>query len=121
MSTFIILRDTLGEGFITFEGLELEPIYDLNELCITVQDIIEEILTEDGVESIESYEKIEDKIPLDEQICIFKIAEEIDNLSINDFIYDQMHKLKMKQAKDRDNHDKGDYELYLKLKDKYES
>lgn len=109
--TYIILRDTFGNGLETISNIRLDMIknHQLNEyIC----DAAEIVANEDGYESVSQYIK-EDRICMGETLVICEIVEELKGKSVDTYILDVLKGQEEKQNSE-------DYQLYLKLKEKFE-
>jgi hypothetical protein len=113
---YLILRDTLGDGLDTFDSIQFEVIEE-KDLDEYVQSAIDEILEEQGADSVAEYQ--EGPVPLDiaSEIVILECVETVKNLPHGEYI---------KQMCDKyDDSVKGkeldEYKEYLRLKEKFES
>ncbi len=106
--TYIILRDTYGNGLKPFTSLELE-VYNKDQLEEAVAVAAQELLDENG-ETMEEYEENES---LSDSIVICEIVDTIDGTYASDYIRNIIVENKIKQSNE-------EYELYLKLKEKFE-
>ena len=112
--TYIILRDTFGRGLETISNIGLEVI-EKHQLDDYICDAVEITLQEDGYESLSEYEERWDDgaNPMGEILVICEIVETIKDKSVDTYIRDVL-----KAKKEKEN--KEEYELYLKLKEKFE-
>jgi threonine dehydratase len=108
--TYIILRDTFGDGLETISNIGVDVI-EKNQLDQYICDAAEIILAEDGWDGVEAYD--EENIPMGETLVICEIVETIKDKSVDTYIRDVLKKQKEKENKE-------EYELYLKLKEKFE-
>ena len=106
--TFIILKDTFGNGLTTFKSTGLE-VYDKDLLEEYVAAAAQELL-DDGYE--EEYDEGGDIITISNTIVICEIAERIGCMSVEDYI-----KEVVKQKEDTGRKER--WELYLKLKEEF--
>ena len=112
--TYIILRDTFGRGLETISNIGLEVI-DEHQLNDFICDATKITLEEDGFESLSEYEERWDAgaNPMGEILVICEIVETIKDKSVDTYIKDVL-----KGQAEKEN--KEEYELYLKLKEKFE-
>lgn len=108
--TYIILRDTFGNGLETISDIGVNVIEErhLDEYICNAAEIL---LNEDGWDGVEAYD--EENIPMCETLVICEIAETIKGKSVDTYIRDVL-----KAQEEKEN--KEEYELYLKLKEKFE-
>jgi len=108
--TYIILRDTFGNGLETISDIGVNVIEErhLDEYICNAAEIL---LHEDGWATVEAYD--EENIPISETLVICEIAETIKGKSVDTYIRDVL-----KAQEEKEN--KEEYELYLKLKEKFE-
>ena len=108
--TYIILRDTFGDGLETISNIGVDVIeeHQLDEYICAAAEII---LAEDGYESINAYD--EENEPMGETLVICEIVETIKDKSVDTYVLDVL-----KGQSEKEN--KEEYELYLKLKEKFE-
>ena len=108
--TYIILRDTFGRGLETISNIGLEVIeeHQLDEYISAAAEII---LDEDGWDGVEAYDQ--ENIPMGETLVICKIVETIKDKNVDNYILDVL-----KAQEEKENTE--EYELYLKLKEKFE-
>jgi len=109
--TYIILRDTFGRGLETISNIGLEIIEE-HELDDYICDATEIILEEVGYEILSEYEA-DGANPIGEEIVICEIVGELKGKSVDTYILDVLKGKEEKQNKE-------EYELYLKLKEKFE-
>jgi len=109
--TYIILRDTFGNGLETISNIGLEVIekYQLNDYICDAADIV---ANEEGYESVSEYIK-ESRICMGETLVICEIVEIIKDKSADTYVLDVL-----KGQVEKENTE--EYELYLKLKEKFE-
>lgn len=107
---YIILRDTFGDGLETISNIRLDVIekHQLNEYICAAAEII---LAEDGYESINAYD--EENQPMGETLVICEIVGELKGKSVDTYILDVLQ-----QQEEKENTE--EYDLYLKLKEKFE-
>lgn len=121
--TYIILKDTFGDGLETISNIGLEVIEDvqLDEYIIDAAKIIAQ---EDGYEDPKSYNDDHKDLPIEETLVICEIKETIWGHSesrpipscdviVSDYIKGVIKKHMDKETKEQ-------YALYLKLKEKFE-
>ena len=108
--TYIILRDTFGDGLETISNIGVDVIekHQLNEYICAAAEII---LAEDGYESINAYD--EENEPMGETLVICEILDEVKGKNVCNYIGDVLQ-----QQEEKENTE--EYELYLKLKGKFE-
>ena len=108
--TYIILRDTFGDGLETISNIGVDVIekHQLNEYICAAAEII---LAEDGYESINAYD--EENEPMGETLVICEILDEVKGNNVCNYIGDVLQ-----QQEEKENTE--EYELYLKLKEKFE-
>jgi hypothetical protein len=110
--TYIILRDTFRNGLETISNIGLEVI-EKNQLNEYICDAAEILLVEDDqYASINDYHD-DGNIPMGETLVICEIVETIKDKSVDTYIRDVLKKQEEKENKE-------EYELYLKLKEKFE-
>jgi hypothetical protein len=107
--TYIILRDTFGNGLEPLISVGLE-VYDKDHLEEAVAAAAQELLGEEGYENMEEYDC--DGISISNTIVICEIAETIGCMSVENYI-----KEVVKQREDTGRKER--YELYLKLKEEF--
>jgi hypothetical protein len=112
--SYIILRDTFGRGLETISNIGLEVI-DEHQLDDFICDAAEITLAEDGYESLSEYEERWDEgaNPMGKILVICEVLDKFKGISSDVYIQDV---LKNKQ----DQKDAEEYQLYLKLKEKFE-
>lgn len=108
--TYIILRDTFGDGLETISNISVDVIeeHQLDEYICAAAEII---LAEDGYESINAYD--EENEPMGETLVICEILDEVKGKNVCNYIGDVLQ-----QQEEKENTE--EYELYLKLKEKFE-
>ena len=108
--TYIILRDTFGRGLETISNIGVDVIekHQLDEYICAAAEII---LAEDGYESINAYD--EENEPMGETLVICEILEELKGKNVSNYIGDVLQ-----QQEEKENTE--EYDLYLKLKEKFE-
>jgi hypothetical protein len=110
--TYIILRDTFGDGLTTFSSSGLE-LYDKDQLEEGILAAAQDLFDEDGVDSVYEYEEEHAPLVISDAIVICEIVDTIDGTYASDYIRNHIVESKIKQSTE-------DYELYLKLKEKFE-
>ncbi len=112
--TYIILRDTLGAGLATFESTKLE-VFSEQSLPEAVVEVGQELMDNAGIDNIYEYEEeLGRHLAISDEIVICEIIDEVDKMSADDYIRHHIAEFKIKQSTD-------EYELYLKLKKKFEN
>jgi threonine dehydratase len=108
--TYIILRDTFGRGLETISNIGVDVIeeHQLDEYICAAADII---LAEDGWDGVDAYD--EDNVPMGETLVICEILGELKGKNVDTYIQDV---LKNKEEQK----DAEEYQLFLKLKEKFE-
>jgi len=106
--TYIILRDTFGNGLTTFSSVGLE-VYDKDQLEEAVVAAAQELLDEDGVETMEEYNG---DFTISNTIVICEIVEKVGCMSVENYINEVVKQKEDNERKER-------YELYLKLKEEF--
>jgi hypothetical protein len=108
--TYIILRDTFGDGLETISNIGVDVIeeHQLDEYICNAAEIL---LDEDGWDGVEAYD--EENIPMSETLVICEVVGELKGKNVDTYIRDV---LKEKEQKENTE----EYELYLKLKEKFE-
>jgi threonine dehydratase len=109
--TYIILCDTFGNGLETISDIGVDVIekHELNDYICAAADIV---ANEEGYESVSEYIK-ESRICMGETLVICEIVEELKGKSVDTYILDVLKEQEEKQNSE-------DYQLYLKLKEKFE-
>ena len=109
--TYIILRDTFGDGLETMSNIRLDVIenHQLNEYICAAAEIV---ANEEGYEDLNTYIE-ESTLPMEETLVICEIVETIKDKSVDTYIKDVL-----KGQVEKEN--KEEYELYLKLKEKFD-
>lgn len=108
--TYIILRDTFGDGLETISNIGVDVIeeHQLNDYIYNAAQII---LAEDGYESMDTYN--EENIPMSETLVICEILGELKGKDVDAYIDEVLMKRETEYTL-------KEYELYLKLKEKFE-
>jgi|DEB0MinimDraft_6_1074348.scaffolds.fasta_scaffold115160_1 phosphoribosylpyrophosphate synthetase len=107
--TFIILKDTFGNGLTTFDSVGLE-VYDKDELEEVVAAAAQELLDEDGYEDMEEYDG--NRITISNTIVICEIVEKVGRMSVENYIKEVVKQKEDTVRKER-------FKLYLKLKEEF--
>ena len=109
--TYIILRDTFGDGLETISNIGVDVIeeHQLNEYICAAAEII---ANEEGYETLNTYIE-ESTLCMGETLVICEIVETIKDKSVDTYVLDVL-----KGQSEKEN--KEEYELYLKLKEKFE-
>ena len=109
--TYIILRDTFGDGLETISNIGVDVIekHQLNEYICAAAEIV---ANEEGYGSLSEYIK-ESTLCMGETLVICEIVETIKDKSVDTYVLDVL-----KGQSEKEN--KEEYELYLKLKEKFE-
>jgi hypothetical protein len=110
--TYLILRDTFGDGLTTFRSTELE-IHGIDQLEEAVVAVAQELLDQDGVDSVCEYEEEHAPLVISDAIVICEIVDNIEGADTTNYIRNLIVESKVKQSVE-------EYELYLKLKEKFE-
>jgi len=110
--TYIILRDTFGDGLETISNIGLEVIeeHQLDEYISAAAEIT--LLEDDQYCCISDYHD-DENLSMGETLVICEIAETIKDKNVDNYIRDVL-----KAQEEKEN--KEEYELYLKLKEKFE-
>jgi hypothetical protein len=108
--TYIILRDTFGRGLETIPNIGLEVI-DFHQLDDYICDAAEITLAEDGYDKADAYD--EENEPMGETLVICEVLDKIGTQNVVSYIQDAIRNKE-------NNKNEEDYELYLKLKEKFE-
>ena len=106
--TYIILRDTFGSGLKSFTSLDLE-VYNKDQLGEAVAVAAQELLDEDGFETMEEYNG---DFTISNTIVICEIVEKVGCMSVENYINEVVKQKEDTERKER-------YELYLKLKEEF--
>ena len=112
LMTYIILRDTFGDGLETISNIGVDVIekQQLNEYIYAAAEIV---ANEEGYETLNTYIE-EITLPMEETLVICEIVETIKDKSVYTYIRDVLKEQEEKQNKE-------EYALYLKLKKKFEN
>lgn len=106
--TYIILRDTLGRGLETISNIGLDVI-EKDQLDEYICHAAEIIADEDGYGDLSNY--------LEHADCIIVICEILTKnefgTPVSDYVFDVVEERKNEKEKE-------EYELYLKLKEKFD-
>lgn len=108
--TYIILRDTFGDGLETISNIGLDVIED-HQLDEYICDAAEIVANEDYA-SVSDYHD-DGNISMGKVLVICEIVGELKGKSVDTYILDVFKGQEEKQNKE-------EYELYLKLKEKFE-
>ncbi len=111
LMTYIILRDTFGDGLETISNIGVDVIekHQLNEYICAAAEIV---ANEEGYESLSEYIK-DSRICMGETLVICEIVEELEGKRADTYVLDVL-------KEQEENQNKEEYELYLKLKEKFE-
>jgi hypothetical protein len=109
--TYIILRDTLGCGLKNISNIGLD-VFEKDQLDEYICHAAEIIADEEGYEDLNTYIE-ESTLPMEETLVICEIVETIKDKSVDTYIKDVL-----KGQVEKEN--KEEYELYLKLKEKFD-
>ncbi len=108
--TYIILRDTFGDGLETIPNIGVDVIEE-HQLNDYIWGAVQTILSEDGYSTVDDYE--EENIPMCETLVICEIMGEFKGKNVDYYISEVITKRETEYTKD-------EYETYLKLKEKFE-
>jgi hypothetical protein len=109
--TYIILRDTLGRGLKTISNIDLD-VFEKDQLDEYICDAAEIIADEDGYGDLSNY--LEHADCVGDSIVICEILTEIKfGTTVSDYVFGVVEKRKNEKEKE-------EYELYLKLKEKFD-
>ena len=108
--TYIILRDTLGDGLEQIPNIDL-CVIDKEQLPEWTLEAAEIIMNDEGCGSVIEYEMDGPKI--EDEIVICEILGEIDGVPIDKWIRHQVVEGKIKKSN-------KEYQEYLRLKEKFE-
>jgi hypothetical protein len=108
--TYIILRDTFGRGLETIPNIGVDVIeeHQLDEYICAAAEIT---LAEDGWDGVDAYD--EENVPMCETLVICEVLDKIGTQNVVSYIQDAIRNKE-------NNKNEEDYELYLKLKEKFE-
>lgn len=108
--TYIILRDTFGDGLKTISNIGVDVIeeHQLDEYICAAAEII---LTEGGYENIDAHDK--ENEPMGGILVICEILGEVKGKNVRNYIQDVLQQQEKKENTE-------EYDLYLKLKEKFE-
>ena len=109
--TYIILRDTFGDGLETISNIGVDVIeeHQLNEYICAAAEII---ANEEGYETLNTYIE-ESTLCMGETLVICEILDEVKGKNVSNYIGDVLQ-----QQEEKENTE--EYDLYLKLKEKFE-
>ena len=110
---YILLKTGFGKGISLFNSTGLKPYHKdkLSEVLLTVG---QELLDEGGYDNVYEYERDCYPEPIQDRILVCGISTTIDGEYIGNYIRYHIVEGKIKQSN-------GEYELYLKLKEKFEN
>ena len=110
-----MLRDTLGDGLETFPYFDLLVASDEEELAKYVNAAFEYLLEENGYEPITSVAEYEKDVgwPIGQEIVVAQFVNSIGGKEPSAWMREKLSAVKKKK-------DDEDYQLYLKLKEKFE-
>lgn len=124
--TYIILRDTFGDGLETISNIGLEVIEDV-QLDEYIIDAAKIIAHEDGYEDPKSYNDDHKELPIEETLVICEIKatmwemwEHYPGASLRESRPTCSDYIRGVIKKHMDTENKEQYALYLKLKEKFE-
>ena len=117
LMTYIILRDTFGDGLETISNIGLE-VFNGDQLGDGIIDAAGIIAEEDGYEDLKSYIDNHKALPIEETLVVCEIRGLIREgpgliSTCTDYIKGVIKKHMDKETKEQ-------YALYLKLKEKFE-
>lgn len=109
---YIILKTGFCKGISLFKSTELKTYHkeELPEVLLTVG---QELLDEGEYNSVYDYERDNYPEPIEDRILVCEIPTTIDGTYIGTYIRYHIVESKIKQSDE-------EYELYLKLKEKFE-
>jgi hypothetical protein len=109
--TYIILRDTFGDGLETISNIGVDVIekHQLDEYICAAAEIV---ANEEGYGSVSEYIN-ESRICMGETLVICEIVGELKGKNADTYVLDVL-----KAQEEKENTE--EYELYLKLKEKFE-
>jgi threonine dehydratase len=110
LMTYIILRDTFGNGLETIPNIGVDVIEE-HQLDDYIWDAAKTILAEDGYATVTDYD--EENIALSETLVICEILEKLKDKTVPYYIDEVLMKRETEYTVE-------EYELYLKLKEKFE-
>lgn len=112
--SYFLLRDTFGRGLETIPGIDLELVEE-HQLVDHICDATDIFLGEVGYDSLKDYEEDWDEgaNPMGQILVICKVVEEIKGKNADTYISDALRQREEERNKE-------EYELYLKLKEKFE-
>ena len=110
--TYIILRDTFGNGLETISNIGVDVIeeHQLNEYICAAAEII--LVEDDQYATLSDYDE-DGNTPMGEILVICKILGEVKGKNVSNYIQDVLQQ-------QEENKNKEEYKLYLKLKEKFE-
>ena len=109
--TYIILRDTFGNGLETISNIGVDVIEE-HQLNDYIYDAAEIVANEEGYESLSEYIK-ESTLCMGETLVICEIVGELKGKDVDAYIDEVLMKRETEYTLE-------EYELYLKLKEKFE-
>lgn len=110
--TYIILRDTFGDGLETISNIGVDVIdeHQLDEyICAAAEIILQE---DNQYNSVSDYHD-DGNIRMGETLVICEIVKELKGYYVHNYIDEVLKKQEEKENTE-------EYELYLKLKEKFE-
>ena len=110
--TYIILRDTFAGKLETISNIGLEVI-DAHQLEDYICDAAEILLVEDDQYATMSDYEEDGNTPMRETLVICEVLDKIGNQKVDSFIQDALTNKENQKNEE-------EYELYLKLKEKFE-
>lgn len=110
--TYIILRDTFGGGLETISNIGLEVIgaHQLEDYICDAAEIL--LVEDDQYATVSDYDE-DGNTPMRETLVICEVLDKIGNQKVDSFIQDALTNKENQKNEE-------EYELYLKLKEKFE-
>jgi hypothetical protein len=110
--TYIILKTGFCKGISLFKSTELKT-YHKDDLPKVLSTVGQELLDEGGYSNVYDYERDCYPEPIQDRILVCGILNTIDGTYVGNYIRHIIVESKIKQSSE-------EYELYLKLKEKFE-